>query len=317
MSQAFEFRLTIVGNQKRWVYIVPIKPEPIVIGRKLGSDLLLEDQRVSGKHAVLHCTTTECMLADLGSTNGTRLNGKKLTPKAPVTLKTGDRIQIDGFTLDFEQNPDEESIVPKEGLGPELLSLQELVASVAQEPETPSSPPPVLPPASSAPGFDPSQPPPGLTFRSDRLLSYLPSIYHTDFMANFLAIFEAILFPVEWQIDNFDLFLDPGTSPAGFLAWLGNWFGFVFDSTWSEAQRRTVLKEAFSIYSRSGTRWALRRILEIYCGQAVEIDDEAENLPPHTFRVKLLRAIPHNRNNIERLINAHKPAHTTFILELV
>ena len=78
------------------------------------------------------------------------------------------------------------------------------------------------------------------------LLSYLPGIYHTEFMSHFLAIFEAVLFPVEWQIDNFDLFLDPGTAPRNFLPWLANWFDIVFDSTWSEAQQRASCGPGFS-----------------------------------------------------------------------
>jgi phage tail-like protein len=146
-------------------------------------------------------------------------------------------------------------------------------------------------------------------------LGYLPGIYHTEFMANFLGIFESVLFPVEWQVDNFDLFLNPATAPAGFLPWLANWFNFVFDSTWSEAQKRAFLKEAHSIYARSGTRWALSRILEIYCSRAPEIEDEAQDLAPHTFRVKLPKDIALDRKHIERLIDACKPTHTAYVLE--
>lgn len=315
MAQTFEFRLTILSNQKSWTYNIPIRPEPVIIGRQPGSDLLLEHKEISRHHAALHCTATECMLVDLNSANGTRLNGQKLTPQVPVTLKHGDSIQIGGFNLDFEQISIEESPLPKMDVVPESSPRQVEAILNIQPPEVLPPLPAILAPAT--PRFDPSQPPPGLTFRSDRLLSYLPNIYHTDFMANFLAIFEAILFPIEWQIDSFDLFLDPGTAPASFLPWLANWFNFIFDSTWTETQRRTFLKEAYSIYSRSGTRWALQRILEIYCGPGFEIDDEAQDLPPHTFRVKVPRVSSVEQKQIERLIDAHKPTHTAYIIELV
>lgn len=313
MTQAFEFRLKIQGSQNSWVYTIPVRPEPVMIGRQAGTDLQLEHQQVSRRHAELHCAPGECLLMDLGSANGTYLNGQKMTPRVPVPLTQGDSIRIGDFKLDFEQHPLEEQLQPQVEPVPKLSSARAGGDATPQRPEIPA--PPLPPSAQPGAGLDPSQPPPGLTFRSERLLSYLPGIYHTEFMENYLAIFEAVLFPIEWQIDNFDLFLDPATAPAGFLPWLANWFNFVFDSTWSEAQKRIFLKEAYAIYTRSGTRWALSRILEIYCSRAPEIDDEAQDLAPHTFRVKLPQNLVVDRKNIERLIDACKPTHTAYILE--
>ena len=311
MTQEYRFRLQIQGTHASRIFDIPIGPEPIYIGRQAGVDVLLEHQQVSRRHAALHCTSTECQITDLNSANGTRLNGQKLTPQVPVVLKPGDSIQIGAFNLDFEQipvaNASDEPPLP-EVRPPEEPIMPSGRAAVPLPPELPVD----LPRAR----FDPSQPPPGLTFRSDRLLSYLPSIYHSDFMANFLAIFESVLFPIEWQIDNFDLFLDPGTAPSSFLPWLANWFEVGFDSTWSEAQKRTFLKEAYSLYARTGTRDALCRVLEIYCGYVPEIDDESQDLSPHTFRVKLRQVTSTERNSIERLINAYKPTHTRYILEI-
>ena len=315
MPQAFEFRLTVLGLQKSWIYVIPVRPEPVVIGRQAGLDLVLEHQHVSRNHAALYCTDVECMLVDLNSANGTRLNGQKLKPQVPVALKPGDSIQIGAFNLDFEQIPFRESSEPVNANVPETSIFREHVP-VPSQPVIPPSVPPYLPPVPPAAEFDPSKPPPGLTFRSDRLLGYLPGIYHTDFMASFLGIFESILFPIEWQIDNFDLFLDPGTAPAGFLSWLANWFNIVFDTTWNEKQRRAFLKEAYAIYSRYGTKWALTRMLEIYTGRTPEIDDQSADLEPHTFRVRLPAVVSLDRASIERLIDACKPIHTAYILEM-
>jgi hypothetical protein len=46
------------------------------------------------------------------------------------------------------------------------------------------------------------------------------------------------------------------------------------------------------------------------------IDDRSDDLDAHTFRVRLpLRSEEVNRELIEDLIEAHKPAHTAYILE--
>lgn len=135
-------------------------------------------------------------------------------------------------------------------------------------------------------------------------------------MDHFLGIFEATLNPIEWTIDNFSLFLNPTTAPGAFLDWLAEWFDITFDPSWSEAQRRQLLSEAHAIYARRGTRWSLHRVLEIYTGQAPQIDDVDASLEPHTFRVALSQSAARlNRNLIEALIDAHKPAHTTYVLE--
>ncbi len=158
--------------------------------------------------------------------------------------------------------------------------------------------------------------PPGLEIRSRRLLSYLPSIYHTEFMSRFLGIFETILTPIEWNIDNFDLFLDPGTAPADFLTWLAEWFDITFDPSWTEAQQRQLLREAHLIYARRGTRWALSRVLEIYTGHRPEIIDDDDALEPYTFSITLpVQAAQLGRDLIEHLIDAHKPTHTMYTLE--
>lgn len=325
MSQVFEFLLNIQGIERSWVYSIPIQEEPVYIGRMPGVEIQLAHQQVSRRHAALRCTETECVLVDMGSANGTMLNGKKLAPELPVTLKSGDSIQIGPFKLDFEQKLVKTSDALEASSGPVIPTgqIEELpIEAKVEHPAPPPPPPPVQtpPPIARAPGlplFDPSKPPPGLTFEGQRLLSYLPSIYHTDFMNYFMGIFEAILFPIEWQIDNFDLFLDPGTAPSSFLPWLANWFDLVFDASWTDAQRRAFLKDAYSIYSRSGTRWALSRILQIYCGQAPEIDDESADLPPYTFRIKIPKVGAIDQKQVERLIDAHKPAHTAYILEMV
>lgn len=326
MTQQVEFRLNIKGPDRSWTFVIPIGKT--TIGRQSGNNLILADQQVSREHAQIQCSGEVCEISDLGSANGTRLNGKKLVSHIPVPLTHNDKIKIGGFELIVERILAQRS----------TSSLHSKTESITKEPQVseklkpkigqPATPPPPVPPPSqplsppSLPSFDPSQPPPGLSFRSERLMGYLPDIYRSqdstnEFLSSFLAIFEAILFPIEWQIDNFDIFLDPVTAPAEFLPWLANWFETGFDMTWSEVQCRLLLKEVSKLYARHGTCWALSRILEIYTDHTPLIDDLADDLPPNTFRVKLdIQENAEKRKQIEHLIDAHKPVHTAYILEL-
>jgi len=308
-SRMFHLQITDAdGNQR----VIPL-PATTSIGRQVGNDLLLDDERVSRRHAKIECSDEVCHITDLGSSNGTTVNEERLHANVPVQLIPGAVVRIGSFELMLKAVPaPEPAVVPAVGLPP-------AGAAPAVEPEAPppAPPRPSAPTPPGAPGrTPPGMIPPGLTLESRRLINYLPGIYHTEFMARFLGIFEAILTPIEWNIDNFDLYLDPATAPRDFLPWLANWFDIAFDPSWTEAQRRHLLKEAHSIYARRGTRWALSRVLEIYTGQTPTIVDTDPDLEPFTFKVTLPAiAARLEREMIERLIDAHKPAHTLYTLE--
>ena len=72
-----------------------------VIGRNAGVvKYLLDHPHVSRLHASLVVDGGRVVLADLGSSNGTYVNGRRLT--RPTTLKPGDRIDIGPFSLRFD-----------------------------------------------------------------------------------------------------------------------------------------------------------------------------------------------------------------------
>ena len=309
MSEKIKFRFKITGPEMSGM--VALVGETAVIGRQPGVDILLEHPLVSRRHAQLIITPTTCELTDLGSSNGTRLNGAPLPPNAPTFLSQGDVIEIGPFKLELELERELE--VEREE---ETETEREEEPKPAEKPIPPAPPPPISPISPAPPLPRPPAPiPPGLSTHSTRLLHYLPGIYHTDLMSRFLALFESILIPIEWNIDNFDLYLDPDTSPVGFLPWLCNWFEVVFDDTWNERQRRQFLGEAAELYGRRGTQWAMSRLLEIYTGHPPRIDDKAEKLDPFTFSVEIpLSEKGLNRTLIEHIIDNNKPAHTTYKL---
>lgn len=62
------------------------------IGRGTGCDLLVTDTTVSRTHARLTRTADGWLLADLGSTNGTTVNGWRVCE--PVAVQVGDRVRF-------------------------------------------------------------------------------------------------------------------------------------------------------------------------------------------------------------------------------
>jgi hypothetical protein len=70
---------------------LPLTGAPMRIGRAPECELVLRDSRVSRRHARLHPRGGVLVLTDLGSTNGTRVNGHRVTE---VVLGEGDRIEV-------------------------------------------------------------------------------------------------------------------------------------------------------------------------------------------------------------------------------
>ena len=77
--------------------------ESLTIGRVAGNDIVLPDveKRVSSRHARIERVPGGWQLVDLGSTNGTFLNERRLEPKAAVPLRHDDRIAVGVFHLRF------------------------------------------------------------------------------------------------------------------------------------------------------------------------------------------------------------------------
>ncbi|MEA4825556.1 MAG: FHA domain-containing protein [Clostridium sp.] len=71
--------------------VIPIHNK-LTIGRKEDNQLVLHDQYVSGKHAVIFIKNNEYIIEDLKSTNGTIVNNEKLD-KATY-LNIDDEIEI-------------------------------------------------------------------------------------------------------------------------------------------------------------------------------------------------------------------------------
>ena len=65
---------------------------PVVVGRSPSSDIVIDEPYVSATHARFTIQGPALVLEDLGSTNGTMVNGHVIDQ--PVTLRDGDEGQV-------------------------------------------------------------------------------------------------------------------------------------------------------------------------------------------------------------------------------
>lgn len=81
-----------------------IDKDSISIGRKHGNDIQLNDLTVSGRHALVTRSSDTIFIDDLGSTNGSLINGVRI---AKAKLQHGDVIQTGNYQFTFFSNENE------------------------------------------------------------------------------------------------------------------------------------------------------------------------------------------------------------------
>jgi len=86
------------------VLTLPRGSQPrFTIGREPACDMTVADETVSRWHASLERQASGWLLADLGSTNGTRLNGWRVT--SPVPVGPGDLVSFGAVTYLLSERP--------------------------------------------------------------------------------------------------------------------------------------------------------------------------------------------------------------------
>jgi len=76
--------------------------QTLVLGRSVGCDIRLDDSQVSRQHASITSTDSTCVLVDLKSANGTRVNGKLIREHE---LCNGDSVRIGATMMVFQTRP--------------------------------------------------------------------------------------------------------------------------------------------------------------------------------------------------------------------
>jgi pSer/pThr/pTyr-binding forkhead associated (FHA) protein len=91
--------------------IIPVPNEVSVIGRQKNCDFRIPLESISRRHCEVHCDNDSVVLRDLGSRNGTLLNGAKIS-NAERVLQPGDKIKIGPITfiLQIDGQPNNQSL---------------------------------------------------------------------------------------------------------------------------------------------------------------------------------------------------------------
>lgn len=99
-----EFSLTITGGGESGERFVFNQPE-VTLGRVQDNDLVLYDPAVSRRHIVVYYRNNQFIIEDLGSSNGTLLNGYLLSH--PTVLCEGDIIEVGAVRFQFSESIEE------------------------------------------------------------------------------------------------------------------------------------------------------------------------------------------------------------------
>ncbi|WP_353235654.1 FHA domain-containing protein [Diaphorobacter ruginosibacter] len=77
---------------------VPLTKERTTLGRRPYNDVVIDNLAVSGEHALIHMSGGDVEIEDLGSTNGTQVNGRAVKRQK---LRSGDTVELGRYKLRF------------------------------------------------------------------------------------------------------------------------------------------------------------------------------------------------------------------------
>lgn len=262
------------------------------VGRGGDNSLVLNHREISRQHMrILWREDDKYLVEDLNSSNGVWFNETRIPSRVPQEINEGDTVRVGPFVFTFVR----------------LVYPQPMV--VARLPDGRDMP---LAPLD---GYEVGHLA-GIPHDRSTWLQYLPAIYGEDeFLGRYLLIFESILSPIVWMIDNFDLFLTPEIAPQEWLAWMASWFDILLLPDLPMERQREIVRQIGWLFLRRGTRAGLQRLLELYFGVTPEIVEDANchfvvRLPLSQSSIKL------GQDVADRLINAQRPAFASYTLEV-
>jgi hypothetical protein len=100
--------------------------QSVLIGREQGCNLILENQNVSGRHVQISRSGSCYVIVDLGSTNGTKLNGTRIAANRPMPINSGDQFTIDAFTFQFEAGEARQPVGPVDSSALDKINYEQI-----------------------------------------------------------------------------------------------------------------------------------------------------------------------------------------------
>ena len=138
----------------------PLEKEDLTIGRDLSNDIVISDPEMSRRHARMTLQNNTYVLEDLGSTNGTSVNGQRLI--SPYTLRPGETVgfgEHNALVYELVQADEDATVVASVRPAPvQQMPVMPPPQPAAPPPQASTPPPPAyMPPP---PPARPVQPPP-------------------------------------------------------------------------------------------------------------------------------------------------------------
>ena len=113
------------GNQEIWRQT--LQPGNYRLGRISDNDLVVVSSHLSRHHLQINVAEGRITVTDLGSTNGTLLRGRTLTPNTPVEWPPQESLQIGPLSIQQNTPQAEEAPAPPP---PEAIPDSEIVAHI-------------------------------------------------------------------------------------------------------------------------------------------------------------------------------------------
>jgi phage tail-like protein len=314
-----QYRQLVLRRDGNELMTSTVAGELYSIGRHTDNTLPLPDAALSDLHAEIRIVDGRALLTDQGSTSGTFIGATRLLPHQPVILTDGDVILIGAYEIVYRSQidrvvspseSDETSASAAEGAWP-------AVAGAADATDIPTVPcrrrEIVLP--------DPRK-------SVSRYLQFLPVAFQksdengrgaddpNDFLSRFLQIFETIWEPLEQRQDHIAMFFSPRSCPASWLPWLASWVGIAVDPALPEPRARALVMNGMRIGQWRGTRKGLSLAIEVHLGLQPDIVERPDEPNVFRVRVKLPRDSADLLPALRELVQAYKPAHMGFVIEV-
>ncbi|MEZ4401011.1 MAG: FHA domain-containing protein [Kofleriaceae bacterium] len=134
------FKLVIQDDEGKTT-VVPLVRDEITIGRKEGNTIRLTERNVSRKHAKISRNNGAVAIEDLGSYNGVRVNGTRISQR--TVLAVSDRVQIGDYLIELKAEGVEQPVNYEDARTQpiERFDAAQLVASMAPPPAAPAAVP--------------------------------------------------------------------------------------------------------------------------------------------------------------------------------